>query len=946
MEPFLKSVAKCYYENEKEYLCDYSFVFPNRRSSLFFLNHLRDLYGKEAFIAPNITTISDFVEELSGAESASSIETLLLLYNIYSRTKSDNSIPEKTFEQFMHIGDTIVNDFSDIDKFYSDARLVLSNLKEVQEIKSNYLSQELIDELSKYFNIPDTLNFNTEKFWKHTDSNVKKQFNSLWDSLYDFYVELNKELDSQNKGYSGAIYRKAYDNIKDSSATDFEYKRYVFVGFNALSATEYLIFKRFQILGIGDYYWDYVSEIFPDASLFISKNIKQFTSKYDIGQHRNDFPSIKVLAIPSNIGQIKEIVDLVNNDIDTSDPIKTAIVLPNESIYTPMMASASALLDIDYNITFGIPLKNTAVAQLISMVAEMHRKSKKVKSEFKFRKDNVLKVLSQVLIQKINPEATRILTEKIQESNSSLVDNCIFNDCDETLKSIFVTIENLKDRKQTIGYIHNLLEIVNNSETEEKQTYSKVFIQSYTEALEEIEATLDMYGIETNLNSYLFLIDRLVSRLTVALKGEPLKGLQIMGFLESRCLDFDNIIIASANEHILPRKQSLKSFIPSYIKRAAGIATSEFQESLYSYYFFRLISRAKNVYICYDSRKQKGLGAGEQSRYIYQLKYLYKTHDIRFLELSYQMSGMSNGDIEITKDQRILEKINLFFDKGDNAHYLSASALKDYLGCPLCFYLKHVERLRYEDSDDSFINSATFGTIVHDVLSKIYSSTIGNTCSFDVINSLYDHVDKLIEESITDNYLNQSSKANDSDTQILFAIIKRYVTAVLDFDKIKRSDFSIMELEQKYKRSIQIDNDLSINLSFTIDRVDKGMDNVYNIIDYKTGGDKISVKDIETAFNDKHDNHAAFQVMLYCLAYSQINADAKNTQPYIYRLRDLNYSDELKPALKCFDENSKNEFRLKLVEKLNEIRNKDIPFRQTEDTDNCKFCGFKEFCKK
>ena len=430
---------------------------------------------------------------------------------------------------------------------------------------------------------------------------------------------------------------------------------------------------------------------------------------------------------------------------------------------------------------------------------------------------------------------------------------------------------------------------------------------------------------------------------------------------------FTDVIITSVNEKILPKKSFNQSFIPGHIRKAYGIATNEFQESLYSYYFYRLISRAENVYLLYDSRKQS-FGAGEYSRYIYQLKYLHDGIKIHFFNPKFAResenqtctTSTSTNDsdpnsISVQKDKRIMGIINKFFEKTEEKektnYKFSASAFKEYINCPLNFYFKHIEGLRFEDHEDSFIDSATFGTIVHDVLSKIYE--INKLYTSQNILALKAKVPDAIKNAINIFHLNRPEETPlEGSACFIHSIVEQYINKTIDYDA-KNADFEIIEMEKKYEIVLDIDENTRINLSFTIDRLQE-RNNCIEIIDYKTGSDEQFVANIESIKDQKnYKKHSIFQVLLYCEAYLQQNKNEKRSViPKMYSIReiykDLNYCSTIKINKHEIDYNNA-ETREMFIAFFNniiaEIRNPDVPFSQTLDG-NCSFCGFKEICRK
>ncbi|MGN0207505.1 MAG: PD-(D/E)XK nuclease family protein [Muribaculaceae bacterium] len=970
MEPFLKTVANTYLNCEPQQLADYTFVFPNRRSSLFFAKHIKTIAAGKAMIMPEISTISDFISEFSGIEEASSIELLFILYKEYKKLRMAEGAEDGSysFDKFLFIGNIIIQDFNDIDLFNADAERVLTNTSELKEIKSTYLSKELVEILNHYFNISNMQgNSESENFWTHVkgDKRISQKYLSLWKMLYHLYTGLRQSLKEIGKGYSGLIYRTALDNILKMNKEDFRSSRYIFVGFNALSTTEFLIFNKMKNLELADFYWDYNCEIVKKASAFMEENTKHFPSRYDINENGTIAGEINVYGIPSNIGQLKYAAEITKKIYNEKEDVATAIVLPNEALYLPALSMIPQLGIDKVNVTFGIPLKNTSIAILMSEISTMHSHARSINGIMQFRKEDVAALLAFPIVRALDKEKAEGLRKELSKLKSMFVPSETFVTIKGTgLEVIFSHVEKLGDRNEVFQYICDLIDTLEKRLPGE-QSFDKIYIDAYREAIEEIKIAITILGNEEiGINSMFYLVDRLVATLSHNLKGEPLSGLQIMGFLESRCLDFKNVIITSVNEKILPKKTFNQSFIPGHIRKAYGIATNEFQESLYSYYFYRLISRAENVYLLYDSRKQS-FGAGEYSRYIYQLKYLHDGIKIHFFNPKFARENENQtcaatpaadaadpNSISVQKDNRIMGIINKFFDKNEETNYkFSASAFKEYFNCPLNFYFEYIEGLRFEDHEDSFIDSATFGTIVHDVLSKIYEINKEYKYPQD-FDSLRAKVPDAINNAINEIYLDRPlGTPIDGSAKYIFSVVKDYVERTIEYDA-HSAPFTIIEMEEKYKDGLKI-NGQHINFSFTIDRLQE-RDGCIEIIDYKTGSDEPFVADIENIKDQKsYKKHSIFQLLLYCEAYLQKNPNEKRSIiPKMYSFReiykDLNYCSTIKINRKEINYNNqdtRDEFTELFKEIIDEIRNQEVPFSQTTDG-NCSFCGFKEICRK
>lgn len=966
--PFLRLVAKAFIENEAVNLRDYCFVFPNRRSGVFFAKELEELSCGVPVILPEITSISQFVTELTGSVEITKIEALLLLYQEYSKIMGDRA---ESFDKFSYWGDTILNDFNDTDKYLVDPRQLFRNIKDLKEIQANYLTQDQLEAIKKYFGETPVHQFaDSEKLWK--DSERTKKFATLWDILFDLYTQFNAAVDKMGVSYSGKTYKDAVAKIRNMSASDFRHGKYIFVGFNVLSTSEYYIFKLLGQKGIADYYWDYNSPTFKKrqnkATRFVGRNVKLFKSKLDLKETEiTTFPKLRAIGIPSNIGQAKYTKVLLDELIDsgeigdTANATNTAIVLPEEFLLIPLLDSINERIT-SVNITMGYPLRYTSIASLVSNIARMHKNARKEGDEFCYFHENIRELLAHPLMKMVAPEETSSLISYITQYNLFYVGQSVINQYAPSLDYIFDPVVKTNDTTELFKYINRIIYFAENvvigNKMVAEDSVEMGFISSYIDQLNTLASIVQKYNVPMNDNTFFYLVDRVVSSVNVSFEGEPLKGLQIMGILETRCLDFDNVIILSMNERVFPRKHYSRSFIPHILRKANGMATVEFQECMYAYYFYRLISRAKNVTMLFDSRTQS-IGSGEPSRFVYQLQTLFPHSGISLNHIGFNVFAPAATKIEIHKNNRIMQILNQYRTDG-SGQYLSASTINHYINCPLAFYFEKVEKLHIPDEMMEFMDPSTLGTVVHTVLQEIYklygkSTAEGIFVDENTINKILSNeaaIQSLIHQTINQIYLHKP----DCDTPLtgetiivgtgIFLLIKRLLT----FEK--KQSFTILQTELEEKFHWKIDDDTAVNIKQFIDRVDRivedGMPQI-RIIDYKTGKDSTSVSSVEMMFNAKSPNRAKamLQLLLYCNVYEALHNPSEPIRPIIYSIRkigDSGFKVNKKEVTNYIDINEEYMQSLKLV--IKELFNPEVPFTQTKNKNNCLYCKFTDFCRK
>lgn len=973
MEAFLSRIARIYLQREGENMVDYCFVFPNKRSGMFFSKYLSG-HATGTTLLPKISTISELVCDFSSSIEASRFEQLFILYNEYKSLSSDIS----EFDQFQFWGDMILNDFNDVDKYLIDAKQLFQNVKHLKEISSNYLTPEQIEIINRYWGESRPLE-TIEKFWSHINNNQESQqasdrFLKLWEILYELYRNFRNKLDGVGLSYQGMSYRKASECLKEMTSDDLPYRRYIFIGFNVLSSSELAIFNRLMQLDKADFYWDFNSPAFNSnynkASRFLSKYIKEYPSRYDIEEDEiTDFPEIEIIGIPSNVGQVKETGQLLSRMVqdkeiaDPDDAINTAVILPDEELFIPLIHSLPQEIK-SVNITMGYPMKHTSVASLIKNIVSMQLRAREIKGEPQFFYEDIQNVLSHPLIRTFaSRESESILTEMANKRMFNIPSSYLIEKFAH-LRPIFAIVKDTCNAKEVFDYTLELITFINDRISEIRTSSLETgFLSRYRQALINLYHLAEKHNIAMREKTFFHLLERAISSETVNFVGEPLKGLQIMGVLETRALDFDNVILLSMNERIFPRKHYARSFIPDALRRGYGMSTIEFQESIYAYYFYRLLSRAKKVYLFYDARNT-GLKSGEMSRYLYQLKYLYPRKTIKTSFGFYEIHPADIREIKIEKTDEIMDKLNRFRtpDSGKN---LSASAINQYINCPLSFYLEKVEGLNIKDEVKEYMDESTYGTIVHEVAESVYKNLRGDADEVIITEEILERLKNstkmlstYIRHSINKNY-NKLGENNDTpltgESKVLGDIILYFMRLLFQNEK-QFAPFAFIEGEKKMSGTYRITPDIAINFTQTIDRIDRvGLDDTsarLRIVDYKTGSDKTDVNPFEKIFDntDPHRAKAILQLFLYCNFYAQKTGYTDTIQPMIYSLKNINvkHLNQLKVENEIMtDYRTHNErFKEMISSVIEDMFNKEKPFVQASDDSACKYCKFTSICGK
>lgn len=949
MKPFLYSVAETVYNRIGENIRNYAFVFPNRRAGIFFGKYLGDIAGKPIF-SPSVFTISDFFASLSEYTLIDRVEMLFVMYRHYrklSRTK-------ESFDDFVYWGDILINDFNDIDKYMVDASALFSNIKELKEIDAHFglpLTEEQLKFIGRF----------CDSFKNPASSDKTQNFIALWNILYRLYSGVREELEVSGKAYEGMLMRDVAEKMS-CGKIPVPYTGVVFVGFNLLTPAEEGLMMALKISGKGDYYWDSNSPALKDpynkAAAFLSDNIKKFPSRYECAEEAvTAYPKVEVTGVPSNIGQAKYAGKILSKlsaggGIQPEKSLDTAVILPDERLLLPMLYSIPEKYT-DINVTMGYPLSETPLAGFFRLLFDMQKRIRTdSENRISFYYRNILTVLSSPYVMRKFGEKALELEAEIKAGNKVYVKEA---EIPEELRYIF---RHIADVPQAIEYIKGIIAMLTHGGNNGKGSVSpleKEFLYQYDTTINKLRPLCK--NEEMTPDTFFRLLQKISSGTKVSFKGEPLSGLQIMGVLETRGLDFENIIILSVNEGVFPAGKPAETFIPYNLRMGFGLSVSEHRDSITAYYFYRLIARAKRVYLIYDTRAE-GLRTGEVSRFVYQLKYQYlhkKPDLLNEKEISYRIYTGDSRNIEIGKTGTVYEKMLSFAKDGGVA--LSASALNTYIDCPLKFYLTYVERIEEEEDVMEDLDAATYGTIYHGIIHDLYVRLKGKAVTRDMLTALKNDdalITELLEKGFAETYFKSGKPKRLTGRLFLRGeIIRKMVKRTLDIDA-DRTPFTFVDSELKIKDKIDAGGGMSVNLKGFIDRVDKTGDTT-NIIDYKSGNAELKFSSIESLFSssDKKRNKAVFQLFFYALLYLQEEPAA--ICPGIYSLRkyfDSDFSWNIYCKKERIDDiavaqrDMLDKYSALLKECISEIFDRNIPFRQTDNKDACIHCQFRTVCRR
>ena len=960
MKPFLYKVASLFYSTYGADINRLAFVFPNRRAGLFFQKYLSEISDKPIF-SPTVLTINDLFVQLSGKQPADRISMLFKLYDMYIC----HSGSAETFDEFLYWGEMLLNDFDDVDKYMADARMLFRNVTDLREIEDDFsfLTPEQVAAIRSFWS----------SFYPKGDSPNQTEFLEIWQILYDLYQDLRESLRSENSGYEGMIFREVVEQLEKEASCKLPYEKIVFVGLNALSVAEERFLIQLKKRGIADFYWDYESPKVIDsdnrASYFVRRNLQLFPSQMKLPFEEEtikDEPQMEVIGIPSGIGQAKQVYHLLDDwckgdGMNPEKALRTAVILPDEHLLIPVLNAIPEQIQ-HINVTMGYPLAGTPVASLMEYILALQKNVRYVDRQPVFYFRDVLPILNHRYISVTAPEMVATLIKNITENNRVYIS---YDDLNRT-PLFSVLFKPVTEAVAFSDYLIHVLQELNRMMTEQAEEkddeatlrihdLEQEFIFHYFTIVNRMKEVMKVANVEMRIDTYFRLLKRVTDTITIPFQGEPLSGLQIMGVLETRALDFDRLIILSMNEGVFPLRKAANSFIPYNLRRGFGLPTYEHQDSVWAYHFYRLIHRASHVCMLYDTRNN-GLQTGEVSRFVYQLLYHYQV-PIQNKLVVYNVSSSKTPELQVEKTEEVIDRLAAFLKGGGRA--ISASALNTYLDCPLKFYFSVVEDIKEEEEVNEIIESNVFGSILHKVMEILYKPFCGQLVTADLLKLVRKDTKKItfaIESAFADVYLKTKNVRPLSGQNFLIGeMIRKYVGKVLERDN-QLTPFYYIESEKKMESLIKLTDQREVQLKGYIDRIDE-VNGIIRILDYKSGSGTSQFTTIENLFNreEKVRSKAVMQVFMYAWMYQQEKGNRK-IQPGIYYMRELFKSsfdpniykkiDRTKSEIVMDFEKYRGDFEDSLRHCLDEIFGEEVPFIQTKNQKTCSYCQFKDLCGK
>ena len=953
MIPFLKQVADHYYNiGEADKCC---FIFPNRRSLVFFTRHLcqavkdSDVLSRP-IVAPEMLTINDFFHKVGGMHSVERVRLLIELYDCY---KECNPKAE-TLDEFIFWGDVILSDFNDVDKYLVDPKQLFANISDLKKIQDTYTyltdtQRKAIEAFVSHFSDLSgrlTVDLDSE------DPDVKGKFLMIWNILYDLYELFNTRLREKGMAYEGMVYRQLAQRLKTESVEDVFNDvwqgdvKFVFVGLNALNECEKMLLRKLRDAGRAEFCWDYSGKIISDpknrSSFFMAENVVEFPQAAVWDRDGLTIPEINVVSVPSSTGQAKRLPDVLNGigSRTVAGLTECAIVLPDETLLSSVLNSIPDEVE-DINVTMGLPMTGSILYSMMSDIAAIQLHTVNRKGKWYFYHKQVWDLFANDLFRKASDEKTLEIISKVKSDAAYYISQDVLSGT-PLLDAVFRPV--IADQKlQSASQIKDFAEY-------QKQVLTAV-VSSVTEDVGmnlELEYAKEYYkcvnvlkGIDLEVLpvTYVRLLNQLLSAVSVPFRGEPLKGLQIMGPLETRALDFRNLVILSANEGVFPRRNVSSSFVPPELRKGFGLPTYEYQDAVWAYYFYRMISRAEKVWMFTDTRTE-GLKSGEESRYIKQLEYHFNIPLNRYVVRFDKMKTAKVEDIVKTSDdvRKIKETV------------LSATTVQNYLACPAKFYYGTVKELKAEEEVAESLDYGMFGTVYHETMRSLYASDRMTAKDIQSWLGREDEIKSKIKELIIDelNLMEVSGR-----NLVVTDVILKYVMKTLqrDLELLEKEGVDFFEI---LGREVKVSGEFKgQKFKGFIDRLDSFHPGQVRVVDYKTG----KVLDDDEKINDdnalaiaedifaediKERPKIALQFFIYdMLVQNHPLARGKQLFNCVYSTARLFKEPPLNVPRNEMFFNAVSE---RLENTLKEMYSLEVPFRRTNDEKVCEYCDFKMIC--
>ncbi|MDX1543255.1 MAG: PD-(D/E)XK nuclease family protein [Christiangramia sp.] len=910
MESFIREVLQKLRQSSTPF-SDIIFILPSKRAGSYLIKELSAVTNNNLF-APAIYSIEEFAELISGLQPVDNTISLFEFYDVYKNLTPPDELED--FETFTSWAQSIIHDFNEIDRYLIDHKPFFNYLSGIQDINHWYLKEEKTDLIKRYL--------------------------TFWKKLPLYYEALSEKLLKKNQGYQGLIYRSAATNIQ--KYINNNPKQHVFIGFNALNAAEQLIIQSLLEQELARVYWDLDKVFYSDPSHGASIFIREYLENWDFYQQNpyqyftekySEVKNIEMIGIPKNIGQAKYLGEILTG-LSKEQLENTAVVLGEEELLLPVLNSLPDEIN-ELNITMGFPVKNAPINSLFESLFHMH-----LHSTGNYYYKDIISVINHPSLNPLLEPNAADLIQKIHSENliylhHGEITSVFPEDLKALISACFVPKEDSVSR--LIQDFHQIIQSLKAFLKEEEDKIGLEFLYHFHVLFNKLENLNDRYPHLKTIRSLFVFYKEMLSTETLDFQGRPFQGLQLMGMLESRALDFETVIITSLNEGVLPAGKSENSFIPYDLKQEYKLPTYREKDAVYTYHFYRLLQRARNVYLLYNTEAD-GLNSGEKSRFLTQLEIEKQPrHELKNLLVSPKVPKTRKELREVRKNPEILAKLKALAGSG-----FSPSALTTYIRNPLDFYHQYVLGVRDQEEVEETVAFNTLGTVVHNSLENLYKPYEGHIISEALIKDFIKQADGQIEKEFANNY--SKVPLEKGKNLLIFEVAKRYLRNFLNYElkRIKAGEeVKIIQIEKDLKIEFPIENlGFSVYLRGKVDRFET-CNGIPRIIDYKTGKVESRHLNLEE-WNEITKDYDKFSKSFQVLTYASLIALEKDltfpAEAGIISFKNLRSGflkfEKKEPGTRKKDplitQETLDLFQSELKKLIMEICNPEIPFTEKE----------------
>lgn len=960
MDSFLTELARELYTKYGGGVSKLTILFPSQRARLYFTQALLNYMPSGVGWSPKFTTIDSLMCSVSTLRSADKLRLVAELYTIYSKYHKED------FDDFYHWGEMLIADFDMVDKYMVDAVKLFTNIADIKEIESDL--SYLTEEQKEYIN----------RFWMRVNHSgkvgeQKENFLKIWRSLPMVYTQYKEHLRSLGIGYTGMIYRDAAERIKASDVPLLPQSEYVVAGFNALSDCEKVLFDHLKTAYNADFAWDYSDYYFTsevqEAGRFMRQNVARYPSTLNISHSdlRRNISKITVASTTTSVAQcsyVSQILEQIATRDSDGNPLpldrNTAIVLTDENLLVPLLYALpewakgiTAEKKSGVNVTMGYPIKATFAYSFVERLLELQSHARVKDGVETFYYTDVEGLISHPYIAQAEPEGVSKIRKKVVEQRIYNIPRQMLAElalCDD----VFVVQHSATE---LLSYIIEIFSRLLKQQTTQDEVAVEYMLRIRTAVSQLLNIVQDC-RIELSVALCISLVRRHLQTIRIPFEGEPLEGLQIMGILETRNLDFKNVIILSMSESNFPgTKITDNSYVPYSLRYAYNMPTQEHHQGVYAYYFYRLIERAERVWMLYSSTSDEK-GTGEPSRYIRQLQY-ESGMPIEFTKVVTPVNVVRQGAITMQKDSKALEVLSEYTS---GKRYLSPTALSTFVQCPMRFYYRYIADIKVADSLEEGLDDKGFGIIFHKAAEVLYGKLAHESDTKNRLLSITDsHISKAVDYAIAKEYFGCESlkgKQLSGEMVIVQKIIIRYLKHHLLAYDINNHNFTVEQLEHEFSYPYTFDSagqSVTVVLKGRADRIDRLSENMLRIIDYKTGAAHLTFSGFVNLFSGSAAQRVSNTINTLMYAMIARKSFGCDVQPALYYLREMNdshYSPLLRegkgpgraPVPIVSYSAIAEPFEEQLNSALGSLFNPAEPFCQAEDENSCTYCDYSTLC--